>query len=696
MIRNVALFAAALTATACIHKRPQAVVPVAVAPVVVAAPVPKTVEMSLAEVGLDATAMDRSVDPCTDFYQFACGGWLKRTPIPEDRSQWTRSFSEIEKRNVATLHDILENAAKAPGDDPVLKKIGSFYGACMDEPAIERAGTKPIEKLLAAARSVKKNKTSLDAALVALQVYRVPILFELAPTQDSKDATKMIATLDQSGLGLPDREYYLSDDPKNQEIRQTYVAHVARMLTLAGMDAAKAKKAAADVMRFETEIAKVSKTRVERRDPQGTYNKIDLAGLKKATPAFPWDAYFKAVERPDLVDIAVTSIPFFEGINKLIEKTKPETWHNYLQWHVLQATASKLSKAFVDENFSLEAALTGTVKIEDRWKRCTYATDDALGELLAQPFVKTMFGGESKTATETMVREIRDAFGQGLKSLDWMDETTRARAAEKLKAVSFHIGYPLAWKSYDFPVEPTNYAGNVLVSRAFELKRDLGKIGKPVDLEQWDMTPPTVNAYYDPQKNTMVFPAGILQTPFFDAKAGVAVNMGGMGMVVGHELTHGFDDQGAQYDAAGNLRNWWEPAVNDKFKAKGQCIASQYDKYEPLPGLHVQGALTEGENIADNGGVKLAFHAYRAMRSSAPERISAEGFTEDQQFFLALGQSWCTNSREQVARMLVTTDPHSPPRFRVNGSLSNTPEFHEAFACKAGTPMRPANACQVW
>jgi predicted metalloendopeptidase len=428
------------------------------------------------------------------------------------------------------------------------------------------------------------------------------------------------------------------------------------------------------------------------------YNKLDLVGLKKTTPIVPWDDYLKTLDHPTITDINVTSVPFFAGLNDLIAQTDAKVWRSYLEWHVLRATASMLPKAFVDEGFAMTQKLTGQKTIEERWKRCVGATDGALGELLAQPYLKLRFAGSSKEATEKMVAGIRDAFGTNLNTLDWMDDATRVKAQEKLKAVSFLIGYPEKWKQYDFPVTPTDFAANVLASRASELQRDLNKIGKPVDRGEWDMTPPTVNAYYDPQKNQMVFPAGILQPPFFSAQAALPVNMGGMGMVVGHELTHGFDDEGSQFDASGNLKNWWAPAVNDKFKEKGKCISAQYSQYAPLPAapdVKVNGDLTEGENIADNGGIKLAYHAYRKMRGDAAP-VVAEGFSEDQMFFLALGQAWCTNARPEIAKMRVLTDPHSPPMFRVNGPLSNLPEFSEAFSCKAGTPMHPQTACHVW
>jgi len=653
---------------------------------------PTTKTVSLAEVGLDGTALDRTVSPCDDFYTFACGTWLQKTPIPSDRSRWSRSFSEIDKQNDETLREILEQAKGST--DPDLAKLGAFYGACMDEEGIEASALKPVEGILASIRGVK-DLPSLQKALLALHEVRITVPFRVGAEQDMKDATRVIFGIDQGGLGLPDRDYYVKDDEKSQSLRTEYVAHVERTLLLLGQSKTDAKRGAAGVLALETALAKVSKTRVERRDPTSLYNKIDRAGVQKAAPAFPWTAYFERLGRKDLRDINVSSVAFLEGMNRQLRQGKPADWRAYLSYHLAISLADQLPRAFADEKFALAKALTGQKEIEARWKRCVAATDGALGELLAQPFVARRFGPDSKAATERMVSEIEKAFGKGLEKLDWMDEPTRARAREKL--ASFHplIGYPAKWKAYDFEVG-TSYATNVLTSRRHEFVRELGDIGKPVDREKWEMTPPTVNAYYNPQKNEMVFPAGILQPPFYDPRASLAVNMGAIGMVVGHELTHGFDDEGSQFAADGNLQSWWEPETRERFEQKTQCIVDQYGRYEPVPGVALNGKLTLGENIADNGGVKLAFDAFKAMRGTDDTRLVADGFSEEQQFFLAVAQAWCTNATEDVQRMLATVDPHSPPRFRVNGSLSNQPHFWEAFACEPGTKMRPADACAVW
>jgi len=662
-------------------------------------PAPETgksmVAVSLADVGLDTNAIDRTVDPCDDFYSFACGGWLKSTPIPADKSRWSRSFSEIDKRNEAELRRILEDAAKKPGTDPVLLRIGAYYGACMDETAIEAAGLEPVTALLNQAAGVKDAATVAEA-IITLHKSRIWALFDLSASQDFKDATKVVAYVDQNGLGLPDRDYYVNDDDRSKELRTKYVEHVKRTLGLAGFDTAAQTAAAADVLALETTLAKASKTRVERRDPAALYNKIDRTGLVANAPTFPWVRYFAELGREDIQDVVVTHVPFVKAVDELLRTATPAQWKHYLQWTVLRSTATFLPKRFVDESFAMSQALTGQTQIEDRWKRCVEATDGALGELLAQPWLAKMFGKASKEATELYVAEISKAFGAGLDSLAWMDDGTRAKARQKLETMVYKIGYPPKWKEYAFDVDAKTFAANALASRAFELQRDLAKIGKPVDRDEWFMSPPTVNAYYNAQLNEMVFPAGILQPPFFDAKASVAANLGGMGMVVGHELTHGFDDEGSKFAGDGNLSQWWDDETRKRFEEKAECVAKQYESFEPLPGLRINGHLTMGENIADIGGVKLAFRAYRNLRKAAKEEQLAEGFSEDQQFFLSVGQVWCMNAREQVAQMLLKVDPHSPPKFRVNGSLQNTPEFAAAFECEAGSRMKPANACAVW
>jgi putative endopeptidase len=646
---------------------------------------------TLESVGLDPLAMDRSANPCSDFYQFACGGWLQATQIPPDESRWTRSFQEINKRNELELKRLLETASGAPASSPSARAIGTYYAACMDESGADALGAQPIAPLLERAGSVK-DVASLVRVTTELHAKGIWPIFDVSPMQDPQDATRWLARFDQNGLGLPDRDYYLKDDADTQKIRAFYQGHVERMLALAGVAPDKAKQGAASVLRIETELAKVSKTRVERRDPKGMFNRMDLKRLGQLAPAIDWSAYQRTLGVAVGGDVNVTAPKFFEGVQATLKGVEPSAWQAYLQWHIVSDTARTLSKPFVDEAFALEQALTGQAEQRPRWRRCVAATNEALGDLLGQAYVETNFAGESKSAAVAMVQAISGAFGAELDRLEWMDDATRRRAHDKLGAMAYLIGYPSKWKTYEFEIEPKNYAQNALRASAFDIARELRKVGTTVDRDEWQMTPPTVNAYYDPQRNHMVFPAGILQPPVYDVKFSVPVNLGAIGMVVGHELTHGFDDEGSQYDAKGNLQNWWEPAVGDRFKERTRCVSSQYSGYEVQPGAKINGDLTLGENIADLGGIKLAFQAYRAIRKDA-EPVTAGGFSEDQQFFLAMGQAWCAKSRPEVERLRLKTDPHSPPRFRVMGPIANLPEFAEAFSC---TPPAPEKSCSVW
>ncbi len=545
-----ALFILAPACEPAAEAPPPATPPPAAPPVVAPPPGPRVVDASMESVGLDETALDRSVDPCQDFYQFACGKWMERTEIPADRPLWTRSFSVIADRNEAALHKILEDAAHDGGDphtpgaaaaaktdDPVLRKIGAYYGACMDEAAIEAEKTKPLAPLLALIKKVKDEK-SLVSTLSELHKHQIWAIFDLTETQDAKDATQVIAEVDQNGLGLPDRDYYFKEDDKSKELRQKYLEYVHGALKLAGFSETAAKQATVDVMRIETELARASKTRVERREPVTMYNRLDRAGLAKAAPRFLWDDYFTSVGYPGLQAITVTAPKFVEEMNVLLEKEKPAAWKNYLSWVVVRTLTPTLPKAFVDESFRFETALTGQKEQRVRWKRCVAATDAAVGELLAQPYLKDHSTPDSTAATERDVHEISTAFGEGLEKLDWMDAATKARAHEKLKSLAYLIGYPKTWKTYDFDIKPRSYLENALAARGWNQRYRLDKVGKPVDREEWGMTPPTVNAYYRAQVNHMVFPAGILQPPFFSPAANIPVNLGGMGMVVGPLRAH--------------------------------------------------------------------------------------------------------------------------------------------------------------
>ncbi|HEY4244904.1 MAG TPA: M13 family metallopeptidase [Kofleriaceae bacterium] len=649
---------------------------------------------SLASVGLDPDALDKSADPCDDFYQFACGGWVQKTEIPADKPMAMRSFVDIDDRNLAYEHDVLEALRKKPGKDPVSQKLSAFYSSCMDEPAIERAGISPLKPLLAVVEKIHDQK-SLDAAVTQLHAAGYSVLFNFGSTQDSADATRVIASIDQGGLGLPDRDYYLQlDNPQYQKARTAYLTYVEAMLKILGHK--NAKDEAQQILDLETSIAKVSKDKVARRDPKTMYNRLDREGVAKAMPDFDWDGFWKGQKLPDVKEITVGAPDFFKGLDELLKSTKPELWRTYLSFHLISKSAGLLSKQVQDTQFAFGKALTGTPEQPPRWKKCVRFTDGSLGDLLGQVFVHDKFGGKSKEAAEEQVHAIVSAMTANLAALPWMDAQTKARAADKLKAMTYQIGYPNKWKTYDFKVGKGTWGANALAARKADEERDVAKIGKPVDKDDWQMTAPTVNAYYDPQLNGMVFPAGILQPPFYSVDNSIPVNLGGMGVVVGHELTHGFDDQGAQYDELGNLKEWWQPETEKRFKARTQCVIDQYGTYEVSDHVKLNGANTVGENIADIGGVKLAFTAYRSLRSSSPNTVVADGFTEDQQFFLGFGQAWCAKMRPDFEKMLASIDVHSPARWRVDGALSATPEFARAFHCKAASKMQPAKQCVVW
>jgi putative endopeptidase len=657
----------------------------------------KLVTQGLAEVGIDASAMDPSANPCDDFYRFACGGWLAKVEIPADKSSWDR-FDEIFEQVEIALHKILDESVKADAKkEPVKARLGTFYAACMDEAGIEKLGVTPVKAWLDKIAKIKDVK-GLQAVVTELHRNGISAGFGLGADQDAKDTTRIVAQMGQGGLGMPDRDYYFKDDADAKALRERYVDHVTKMLMLSGLDSDEAKKATADVMDVESALAKMSLTRVQLRDPEATYHKLTRADLAKEAPGFDWSAYLDASGAKGAKDVIIHDVPYFKGFADMQKTVALSQWKSYLRWHVISDTSPALSKALVDENFAWKKAVTGQAELEPRWKRCVHATEDALGEDLGQEFIKVMFPGESKDVAMTMVKAIEQAFSDELPSLTWMDEETRKHALEKLATFAPHIGYPSKWKKYDFKVQKGQFFANELAGTRWIINWQMNRIGKPVDREEWGMFPQTVNAYYNPTKNEIVFPAAILQPPFFSAKSSVAVNLGGIGMIIGHELTHGFDDQGAQFAPDGNLKKWWSEDAVKKFQDKTACIEKQYGQYEPLPGLKLNGKLTMGENIADNGGTVLAYRAYRTLRKDAPETVVADGFTEDQQFFLAMGQSWCGKMRDELTRRAVVTDPHSIDKFRVVGSLSNMPEFTRAFGCAAGTKMRPSaeNMCKVW
>lgn len=646
-------------------------------------------------VRFDVKNIDTSADPCTDFYQYACGNWIKSNPVPADQSRWGR-FNELTERNREILREILEEAAKpAPNRDTIARQIGDYYAACMDEKTIEAKGLGPLKPALDRIRNLK-DKTQLAEEIARMHRDGVPVMFYFTSGQDFKDSKSVIAQLDQRGLGLPDRDYYLKTDPKSEEIRQKYVAHVQRMLELAGETSEKAKSGAAAIVRLETALAKGSQDLVSRRDPEKVYHKMSRREADALAPAFRWSAYYAATGAPAFQTVNVAPPDYFKALDNEIRNTSLDDWKTYLTFHTLRAEARTLPDAFVKENFDFYGkTLTGAVELQPRWKRCVASTDSQLGEALGRKFVERTFGAEGKQRTLRMVAALEKALGEDIEKLPWMTPATKQQALVKLKAITNKIGYPDRWRDYSsVAVKRDDAAGNRDRAEAFEFNRQLQKIGKPVDPNEWFMTPPTVNAYYDPQMNNINFPAGILQPPFYDNQVDDAVNFGGIGMVIGHELTHGFDDEGRQFDAVGNLHDWWTEADAKAFTERAACIADEYASFSPLPGLHLNGKLTLGENTADNGGVRVALMALLSTIGSNRQKI--DGFTPEQRFFLSFGQVWCSNEREAALRLQVQTNPHSPAKYRVNGVVMNMPEFQKAFSCQAGKPMVKANACRVW
>jgi putative endopeptidase len=645
----------------------------------------------------DTNLIDHSVDPCQNFYQFACGGWMKKNPIPPDQSRWGR-FSELQERNREILHQILEEAAKPdPNRDATTQKIGDYYAACMDIKAIDAKGLKPLDPALSKIRDMK-SKSDLPGVVAYLHGRGVSGLFDFSSGADFKDSKMNIAQLDQGGLGLPDRDYYLKTDPKSVEIRQKYLAHVQRMFELAGYTPDKAKAAADTVMRVETSLAKASLDRVSQRDPEKVYHKLTKQELDALGQGFSWNAYFRDSGAPAFASLNVSWPDFIKGMDAEVQSTPLEDWKTYLTWHLLHSNARILPTPFTEENFDFYGkTLTGATEMRARWKRCADFVDSQLGEALGKKYVELTFGAEGKARTLEMVQQLEKALGEDIQDLSWMSPATKQQALVKLHAITNKIGYPNKWRDYSsLTIKRDDALGNDDRASEFETNRQLRKIGKAVDPSEWEMTPPTVNAYYDPLTNSINFPAGILQPPFFDKLIDDAVNFGGIGMVIGHELTHGFDDEGRQFDAQGNLHDWWTPEDAKRFNERVACIDKEYSGFTVAPDVHVNGKLTLGENTADNGGVRVSLKALHNTEAGKPPQTPINGFTPDQRFFLAFAQVWCANERPEAQRLQVQTDPHSPPEFRVNGVVQNMPEFQKAFSCKAGAPMVSADACHVW
>ena len=645
--------------------------------------------------GFSVKNIDATANPCTNFYQYACGGWLKNNPIPADQARWGR-FDQLEERNRDVLHEILEAASKPDASrDSTARMIGDYYAACMDEKAVEAGGLQPLEDELGWIRGLR-DKAQLAAVVARLQRGGVEAMFEFSSGQDFKDSNQVIAQVDQGGLGLPERDYYLKQDAQSAELRRKYVEHVARMFVLAGETAAAAKASAETAMKIETALAQGSLDIVSRRDPEKVYHKISTREMEALSLVFHWKEYLRASGAPAFESVNVAWPAFLEALNGAIGRFSLAGWKTYLTWHLLHAEARLLPEAFVKENFAFYGkTLTGATEIRPRWKRCVDLTDAELGEALGKKFVEKTFGAEGKARTLQMVDALEKALGQDLEQVPWMTAETKKQALVKLDAIANKIGYPDRWRDYSsVAIRRDDLVGDTLRAEAFEFQRQLNKIGKPVDRQEWGMTPPTVNAYYDQSMNDINFPAGILQPPFYDNAMDDAVNFGGIGMVIGHELTHGFDDQGRQFDAQGNLRDWWTPEDAKEFEKRAACIEREYSKFEVAPGAFVNGQLTLGENTADNGGVRIALMALLNTIGSTEKKI--DGFTPEQRLFLAFGQVWCGNEREEALRMQVKTNPHAPGKERVNGVVQNMPEFQRAFSCQPGQPMVSANACRVW
>jgi len=653
-----------------------------------------TAAASKHEPALDVTSMDQSVDPCVDFFKYSCGGWIKSNPIPPDQSSWD-TYAKMQDENRGRLRGILEAASAAdPKRDAAAQKIGDYYASCTDEKTIEAQGVEPLRPEL---ERIAKVGSKAEIADVAAALVRSGVLFRLDSTQDFRDASQVIAEVDQGGLGLPDRDYYVKEDAKSVDLRKAYVAHVQKMFELLGDRPDAAAAEAQTVMRIETALAKGSMTRVERREPKNLDHKMTSGELEKISPDFQWQVYFTKVGLPALASLNVASPGFFKALNEELDKESLADWKTYLRWHAVHADAAFLSSAFLNENFAFYGkTLRGQQELQPRWKRCTEYVDDDLGEALGQVYVEKYFSPEAKQEALKMVKEIDAAMQQDINSLPWMSAATKQQALVKLRGMANKIGYPEKWRDYSkLEIVRGDELGNVERARKFEFERQLAKIGKPVDRGEWDMTPPTVNAYYNPQMNDINFPAGVLQPPAFDPASDAAPNYGDTGGTIGHELTHGFDDEGRQFDAHGNLRDWWTAEDGKEFVKRASCISDQYSTYTIIDDIKINGKLTLGEDTADLGGLILAYMAWKDD-TKGQSLQPLDGLTPEQRFFVGYGQSWCGETRDETKRLRATVDPHSPEKYRTNGVVSNMPEFQEAFHCKAGSPMVNQNRCRVW
>ena len=645
--------------------------------------------------GVDTAAMNQSVDPCVDFYQYACGNWIAKNPLPSDRSRWGR-FGELQDHNETVELGLLESAAVVkPGRDAIDQKIGDYFASCLDTATIEKKGLAPLKPELDRIQAMS-HEPDVVAEIAHLHRLGVGALFLFGAAPDAKDSSRTIATLRQGGLSLPDREYYLAADAKSVEIRQRFEQHIRNMFQLAGDPADTAASKARMVLDLETTLAKASMDKVSLRDPDKTYHIVTRQQLVALSAGFDWNSYLKAVGAPAFDTLNISQPDFLKQIAVALPSQPITAFQAYFSYHLLRAAASDLPPAFENENFDFwQRYLSGVKEPRPRANRCAVAVDNNLGDLLGQKYIEAAFGADAKAQITRLVEALDKALESDIRTLPWMSDTTRKAAIVKLHAFTNNVGYPKKWRDYSkVTIVRDDFCGNSVRASEAIYDQRIVKIGQPTDKTEWYMTTPTVNAFYNSQNNSINFPAGILQPPFFDPKRDAALNYGGIGAVIGHEMTHGFDDQGRKFDADGNLRDWWTPQDGAEFEKRAACIADEHSSFTAVDDVKLNGRLTLGENTADNGGVRVALMALEDTLKGTSDKV--EGFTPEQRFFLGFAQVWCESMSPQEARQRAMTDPHSPGRYRVNGTVQNMPEFQKAYACKAGQPMVAANACRVW